>query len=300
MTVSAKDQPDQSGAALKSSLKEARKGGEARSSLRIEVEGQLGTDISQVILYGHGIGIWNGERQFTATSKMIDSAIDLLLEAKYFNMPDRFAFEEKESKEKPVLLVRIVTVSVGGHSKTVVRGNKGPNSQAFKTLTTELVALCKTPAEEGTTADNLEDGLRKVADGTLAPETFRISVNAPQLRSLESQTGQGWLLTVQHGTLSVRSNILGEGIRDVGKRSLTAREVQALAKKLLDAGVAEWPQNINTTGHTQFTVAVLNHREQTMARQFARTPDEADKAVEKAFAAVRGNLYALYEKEASK
>jgi len=299
-TVSAEDKIEPPGAAMKTRLKEARNDSEKRSSIRIEVEGQLGAALTRVTIYGRGIGIWNGERQFAADSKTIDSAIDLLLKAKFHEMPERFAYEEKKDekeieRQKPVKLVRIITVSVGELSKTVVQDNKGPLSKPFETLTAELVELCRKPAEKGITAISLEDGLQKVVDGTLAPETFWVSVNAPQLKSLESQDGQGWLLEFRHGILSLRSNILGQGIRDTGERHLTAREAQTLAKQLLGAGLAGMPPNINTIGYTQLTVAVLNHKKTTLARRFASQPDQAAKAAAKSFTGIRKELFELYE-----
>jgi hypothetical protein len=294
------ERTDPAGAEMKSLLEDARKDSEKRNSVRIEVEGQLGADLNQITIYGRGIGIWNGEKQFTADSKAVDQAIGLLLGAKFYELPDRFAYEEKKDekeieRQKPVKLVRIVTVSVGTLSKTVVQDNKGPHSKPFETMTTELVELCKKPAEEGITAVSLEDGLQKVVDGSLAPEALWVSVNAPQLKSLESQDGQGWLLEFRHGILSLRSNILGQGIRDTGERRLTAREAQTLAKQLLGAGLAEMPQNINTAGYTQLAVAVLNHKKKILARQFASPPDEDAKAAEKSFASLRKELFELYE-----
>jgi hypothetical protein len=164
-------------------------------------------------------------------------------------------------------------------------------------MTSKLVALCRELAAAGVGAENLADGLNKVAKGTLGPETLRISVNAPQMKSLESQTGQGWLLDIRHGRLTLTSNILNEGLRPIKERSLTDREGEELAKKLLEKGAAQLPPRINTTGYTHLTVTVLDQEVRTMARTFAGTPNDEEKAAAKTFAGVREELYRLFQED---
>jgi len=287
---------DPSDVALEELLKKARKDESARSSVLIEVEGQLDAGLHRLNIYGRGIGIWNGESQFTLKSKEVVSAIDLLLEAKFCDMPDRFAFEEvDDERPMPIKMVRAIKVTVGGNSKTVVQDNKGPRSEPFAKLTADLVALCRKPAETALTASNLEDGLSKVADGVLAPETLTVTVNAPELRSLKSQQGQGWQLAVQHSKLKLTSVTLDHGVNKVGERTLEAAEVQKLARALLDAGAPDLPSNLNTAGYTQLMVAVLDQKMRTMARVYAAPPEEGAKAAMESFASVRKDLYGLFE-----
>ena len=286
---------DPSAVSLEENLKMMRTDTEARSALRIVIEGRLGQGLHRLTIYGRGIGIWNGKRQFALESKKVREAVDLLLEAKFTRMPERFAFkEEKDERPMPVELVRVVTVTVAGISKTVLQDDRGPLSKTFESLVEDLVALCQEPAAEGISASSLEDGLEKVAKGQLAPETLLINVNAPQLRSFESQEGQGWLLNLQHATLSLRSQVLDVGVREVGERVLPPREVEKLAGALLKAGVSELPSQVNTTGYTQFTIRVLDQQVRIMAREFATEPDAEAKKVAKSFAGIRRTLHDLY------
>jgi len=282
--------PEPSPAAVKKALKDARKSADARRLLRIGIEGQLATDLTRLDIYGRGVGIWNDERQFKLEDKGVREAIDLLLKADFAAMPDRFAFAGGDEREKPVQLIRVITVDVGGLSKTVTQDSKGPISAPFEKLNAQLVALCREPSQSGIGASSLEDGLRKVADGTLIPEALRISVNAPQLRSLASQTGQGWLMTLRQGTLTLQSHVLDRGYETVVDRPITTDEARALARVLLDDDVYELPSNVNTKGHTQLTVEVLNHGIDVMARAFASPKGDAATTAEQAFGAVRKAL----------
>ena len=297
---------DPSDIALEELLKKARKDESARSSVLIEVEGQLDAGLHQIDIYGRGIGIWNGDSQFTLKSKEVVSAIDLLLQAKFCDMPDRFAFEEVDDERPmpinerpmPIKMMRAIKVTAGGLSKTVIQDNKGPRSEPFAKLTADLVALCRKPAETALTATNLEDGLRKVADGVLAPETLTVTVNAPELRSLKSQKDQGWQLVVRHSKLILHSVTLDHGVNKVGEQTLDAAEVQKLARKLLDAGAPNLPSNLNTAGYTQLMVAVLNQKVRTMARVYATPPDDGAKAAMESFSNIRQDLYLLYKQGA--
>jgi len=286
---------DPSAAPLEKSLEVMRKDSDARSNLRIVVEGNLGQGLTRLTIYGRGIGIWNGERQFALKSKQVREAIDLLIDAKFTGMPERFAFEdEKDERQAPIKLVRVVTVSTGDISKTVLQDDRGPLSKTFESLVKNLVALCREPAAEGISASSLEDGLEKVAKGRLAPETLVINANAPQIRSFESQAGQGWLLTLQHAILSLRSQILDEGVREIGERRLPPGEVEKLAAELLAAGAPDLPPNVNTSGYTQLSIRVLDQQVRTMARTYATEPDAEAKEAAKSFAGIRSILHDLY------
>jgi hypothetical protein len=281
--------------AVKKALKNARKSADARGLLRIGIEGQLAPGLSRLEIYGRGVGIWNDERQFELEDKAVKQAIDDLINADFAAMPDRFTHGSSKDREKPVQLIRVITVDAGGLSKTVTQDSKGPISAPFEKLTAQLVALCRDPSQTGLGASSLEDGLRKVADGTLIREAMRITVNASQLRSLASQTGQGWLMTLRQGTLTLQSHVLDRGYETVVERPITADEARALARELLDDEVYELPSNVNTEGHTQLTVGVLNHRIEVMARAFASPKDATAATAETAFGAVRRTLLEFYK-----
>ena len=294
-SATAADSPQD--ASMKQLLKSARKDTSLRDTVRIHVESNLDKKMHLLEIYGRGIGILNGEGQFTLEPKDVVAAIDLLLGAKFSDMPERFAYPDKdEDEEMPVKLYRVITVTVGGTSKTVIQDNKGPKSEPFAKLTVDLMSLCRKPAETLVTASNLADGLEKVAQGTLAPETLTVIVNAPELRSLESQEGQGWQLTVQHGQIVLTSVTIAHGINQVSKRTLGKYEAQKLAQEFLKADVADLPSNINTRGYTQLTVAVLNQKARTMARTFAGEPEQDAKEAAASFNRVREMLFAMYEK----
>ncbi len=280
-------------------LASARSDSAAREQLFVALDGQLADDLQRVDIYGRGVGIWNRRTQFSLDAGQVGEVVDLLLEAEFASLPERLAPQAPDGGRKPVRLIRAITVHVGGEEKTVVQDNKTAISKPLKQLTDRLVALCREPASKGIGAANLEDGLRKLADGTLAREALQVSANAPQIRSLDTQPGKGWLLSIRHGILKFQSHDLASGYRTLLERPLTDNEASQLARALLEANTAEMPRNINTSGHTQLTVAVLQHDIRCVARSFATSEDaEAERAAER-FDKVREDLLEFSKKAAN-
>jgi hypothetical protein len=276
-------------------LQEAKESAEARLLLRIEIEGQLDDGLRRLAIFGRGIGIWDGKRQFVLSDDAVAQTLNRLLESGFSAMPDRFPPREPDDRQNPVQMIRMITVHVGGQMKMVIQDSKGAKSDEFKRLVDDLVALCAEPARKGRSALNLEDGLRKVADGTLAGETLWINANAPQMRSLESQRGQGWLVAVRAGLLTVQTHDIHSGYRKRGERPLDADEAQRIAKELIAAGVHELAANVCAEGHTQLTVAVLDQKVRTLARANSGCAGEAGEGEAKNFEQVRRFLQNLYE-----
>ncbi len=285
------------------------------SSVRIEADGRLADDVRKLTVYGRGIGIWNGERQFELTAKETKAVLRLLVERKFADLPELLGGEEEEARdeagirerpldppppggkkaEAPRYLLRTLSVTVGDVTRTVIQEAEVPEAAPFEKLLADLVELCRKPAANGIGALDLASGLRMVADGKLAPETLSLLVNAPQLRSLPSQEGQGWILEVRHARLSDATQALGRGVVHRTHRGMQPEEIRELARKLLDAGASSLPARIHTTGYTHLTIQVLNHKVNVMARTYAGTPDAAAKKAAARFARVRAILHSLHE-----
>ncbi len=285
------------------------------STVRIEADGRLADGVRKLTVYGRGIGIWNGERQFELGTTRTGAVLRLLVERKFADLPELLGGEEEEARdeagirerpldppppggkkaEAPRYLLRTLSVTVGDVTRTVIQEAQVPEAAPFEKLLADLVELCRKPAADGVGAPDLASGLRMVAEGKLAPETLAILVNAPQLRSLPSQEGQGWILDLRHGELSDATQTLGRGVVHRTHRRMSPEEIRELARKLLDAGAPSLPARIHTSGYTHLTIQVLNHKVSVMARTYAGTPDAAAKKAAARFARVRAILHSLHE-----
>jgi len=296
---------------FKTRLERVAKNPSLWDTVRVEADGRLAKDVRSLTVYGRGVGIWNGERQFSLTEKEVGTVLRLLVEGGFADLPELLGGEEDDEDgghekpldrhpprgEAPRYLLRTLTVSLDGLSRTVIQEAEVPEARPLVALLSRLVETCRKPAATGITAPDLATGLTMVAEGTLAPETLTIHVNAPQLRSLPSQDGQGWILELRHGRLSSSSQLLGKGVVSRTERRMSDGEIRELARKLLAVGAATLPQRVNTSGYTQLTLQVLNRKLGVMARTYAGTPGAEEKKTAATFARVRAILHALHGKD---
>ena len=178
-------------------------------------------DPPDMIVYGSGVGVWARTRQFHFTEKQMLKALKLLDRAGFASMPDRVkgpkpAHIEEGGEPDSTMIVRAVTLTIGGLSKTVIQDNKAWKLESFEKLREKLVKIFRKAARQGIEASSLDDGLAKVASGELAPEVLQVLVNAPQQRGLRSQEGQGWVLRVDHGLDRGRASQPRDRLRPFG------------------------------------------------------------------------------------
>ena len=292
-------------AKLEAALKESIQDPAKYRCLRIDVQGFLGHGLRAVSVYGRGFGVWNRERQITLTRAQIRTCLKALETSHFTSMPDRIAGDEpeetrtstkeKEGMEKNVTqLIRSVTLVVAGMTKTVEQDNKAPESEALKKMADAIVAVCRPAANKGVIAKDLRDGLQKIAKGTLAPELFRISINAPELRSLKSQDHQGWKLSIAYARLTVQKWTLQHGLGKPVHRWLSDDEIRNLAHTLEASGAASLPLNLNVPGYLQLSIGVLNRHRSIMARRYASRSAPQPDALHN-FLKIRESFFNLFQ-----
>ena len=275
--------------------------------LRIDIRGFLGKELRSLSVYGRGFGVWNRERQFDLSTEQIRSCLKALERFHFTSMPDRIgsgkpegsASHHKERRmehhgENVTQLIRSVTLTVAGMTKTVEQDNKAPESEAFRKMVAAIVAICRPAAAKGVTAKNLHDGLAKIAAGTLRPELLRVIVNAPELRSLRSQEGQGWKLKIGYARLTAQKWTLQKGPGAPAQKWLSDQEIRSLAQILATSHAASLPGNLNLSGYLQFSVSVLNRNRTIMARRYATRPAPSSSDLE-AFTTIRTALFKLFD-----
>jgi len=300
------EEPGQ-GARLEALFKDALHHPEKRDLIRIEASGQLASDLHFLTLYGRGIGFWNRERQFRLDDKQVAMAIRIVLKHKLARLPENIGGEEEEETvvhgdaarppherngKNPQRLLRTLILSAGELSRPIVQEAEVPEAAALEKGLSELASLCRKPAAKGIAAHDLEEGLALIASGKLAPEALVLSVNAPQLRSLKDNTGQGWILRIEHGRIIAQSQTLDAGYRTVTNRLMEPKEVRELAKRLLAAGVQTLPGQVNTPGYLHLRLRVLSSSTQVMARPYASKP--TPEAVS-AFSPLRSYLHSIWK-----
>jgi hypothetical protein len=248
-------------------------------------------------VFGNGVGIWNGERQFRLDADQIGALLRALQSADFPGMEDTYGGAPRPGRPPRGAMVTIaicrIELSLGGYSKQVVQLARGEQSQTLRALADDLLEICQAPARLGLTAASLRDGLEKVSRGELAPETFLIVVHQkPQ----KKDDASGLLLRVTGNQATTRAYDAASGHGAAVVRQLSAPELRALARELADRDPAAWPANLYAVDYTDLSIRVLNHEKAIQARQFAGLTPSTHGRHQKAFEEVFDLLQRLHGK----
>lgn len=257
-------------------------------------------EFSRVEIWGNGIGIWNGERQFILERQQILAILELLEERQLLRMksiyggrddpkpgepgqggagPGREVVERQEGAALRVVCRMLLEVD--GHAHQSNQLDRGRLSEELVALSREVLSRVREVALRGTSAETLGAGLAKMADGTLAPEALSLLLNKRPEASAEDggarngRAGDGFLLRIQGRriTSSLYHRETGYG----GERELilSPEAIGEIAALLAASDLSSMPKNLYATHYTDLTVAVLSHEARVQARRFSgMTPNQ--------------------------
>ena len=229
-------------------------------------------------IFGRGIGIWNDEAQFAIDADGLRKVLRAVRAADFAHMRKSYggkhdpdpAVTESESAIKIICYLRL---SLGGVEKGVFQLYGGRQYQPLWDLAGELFTTYAAAGETGLRAADLGDGLRKLAAGELAPETFRLIFNRPA----QSSAGASWmeesaptyLLHIEGRTVTSRSYGADGGLGEESSSELEAAALVDLAAVLAEKHVETLPGNLFASSYVDLTVKVLGFDKGIQARRFA-------------------------------
>lgn len=250
---------------------------------------------SRLRIWGNGVGIWNGERQFRLSAEELRGVLSLFGKHGFFTMPDR----PRPSKQggvaaNPPALMRSVQLTIGDVSKLVVQNSRVNTLQALEDLTRAIFEACEVAAQKGRSAASLQEGLEMLAAGKLAPEALLLVVNVPP-EAKPAERKRGMIVSIEAGSVRVVRQTHGEPPSEPEMRRITQEEVKALMGVLRESDWASMPVNIYADRYTDITVSVLQHRHMAQARRFAGKDPTTQRAERARFEKVTAAILALAE-----
>ena len=242
-----------------------------------ECQGDAGLDSLEI--FGNGVGIWNNRRQFEISGDQIGQLLEAFQEFGFAALapiiggpidPSEKPETAGESGSNGAIQITCrVAIELEGHSKQVAQRKKGEQSAELKSLAEELFRICEEPARSGVSAESLRDGLEKISNGDLVPETFRLILNRkPELRDMADESS-GFLLRLDGLTAKASTFTRGEGYGGARVLELDAKELRELTGALAALDPAGLPINLYASEYTDLTVEVMRFRKNVQARQFA-------------------------------
>jgi hypothetical protein len=220
--------------------------------------------IRTLTVYRGRVAVWNRDRQFELDDDTRRAVLTHLLDGDFPALEARYGGKPKAGKQEAALRISCrIFMAVDGQQKTSAQVFFGEQSAALLGLANAILDRVEPLAADGVRASSLEDGLRKLRTGALAPETLSLRLAAlPAVRSEEA----GYVLRVEAGRLERQVYAPGRHIGEPSVRVMAPCQFEAALDALLQAGVWRFPVNLARELATDLEVGVLGHRAQVVAR----------------------------------
>jgi hypothetical protein len=278
--------------------------------VRVDVRWPVVDHYASIRLFGRGLLICDGKAQLTVSRDAVLSVLKDLRDGRFAAMEEHYGShgeeeegereERKPDERKPdegPALKGIVEVRLGSVVKTVQQFAVGDQSPELDALARKLLSVCRDAASKGTTASSLDDGLRKLTAGALAPETFAFILHL-RSESKIGDAGESFILDVQGRRVTDRPMPAGQGPAAPRSLLLPAADFTGLVRLLADQRIAEIPINVYADRYTDLRVTVLDRERSILARKFLNMTPQTHGEKQQAFDRVFEALQALHARVA--
>ncbi len=300
------DAPEASGAAatVRRALERALERGGRWQELRVETECLQDASLRHVEIFGSGTTIWNERRQITLEHGDLVAVLEAILRADFPSMHQLYGKGDPEMQQPDesgegaaIRVICRVVLTLDGVTKQSAQRAQGPQSEELESLAEEIFALVSKPEQDGVTAEDLGDGLAKVADGRLAPEALRVLLHRKdedvEAGTPEAPRDAGYLLRLEGRRLRVSPFRQPGGYGDPVETELDADRLGELANLLADDRVGELPANLYAGHYADLVVEVLNREARVQARRFANLSPKTHGEKQERFERIEEALDAL-------
>jgi hypothetical protein len=251
----------------------------------IDVTWPTGTNqLTAVRLYGNGVGTWNRAVQFRLSPAEVRGIAEEVREMRFGGFPLEVREEEesakkREERDETELYGRIVAGA--GDVTHIVKMMGDKAEPELDALAKKVIGLAENPAARGEKIGGLDDGLRRVAAGTLAPETMEVLARRKVDKPKPGAGDENWILRI-NGRRAVDRDMTRQPAVE-RELKLSTQEFKALAALLREAKAGSLPQSLWAPRYTTLRVQVLNQMRNVQARQFVGMTPETHGAQQKAF-----------------
>jgi hypothetical protein len=235
--------------------------------------------------YGNGVVIWDDVAQATIGREQVLRLLKMFEQEGFAAMPAAFGGDEDAGARMAPKMTCRVRFSGGGAAKDVIQLEEGEQSPALARLAHAIAAAARAVTGNVEPTDSLVAGLDRIAAGTMAVETMRVTMRAGT--GGRGPGSRGYVFRIDGRDAEIDP--------DGGQKTVWRLDEDAIrkaARALADAAFPSLPMNIAAADYADVSVAVLGHEHSVQARQFAgRTA--ADPAIQERFERAVATLRAL-------
>ncbi len=280
---------------LDAALEKRAAGKESLDDVEIDASWFLEKGNRSVRIWGSGLGVWEKTVQFRLSREQVLSVVKMLLDARVGLIPQPGAKAPAPLAKAPLQLRGELTVVAGDVRFHRQQVTKGEQSEPLAALVTRILEFSEKAAADGIRASNLQDGLAKVADGTLAPQTFSAAVRRQATASTDPG-GESFLLRMEGRRVVDRLMPKGQLPPPARELTLSDADFRKLVVGIREDDPASLPRTAYAPVYTDVTVAVLGHDKNVPARAYLDVTPETHGEKQKAFDRMYGLFQKLHER----
>jgi hypothetical protein len=267
----------------------------------VSVLAECGDDgsLTEVRIFGSGVGVWNRGRQFTLEPARVTALLEHLRAVGFSRFQELYgAIEEEvpvpgEGAASALQVVCRVALTIDDVTKQSAQLSDGPRSAELRELADRILALGRGPGATGVAAASLDDGLAKIAEGTLAPEVLSVLLHRKPDARAAAAGEPGFLLRIEGGRATVRPFTSSAGYGAPVTVDLDGPAAARLAERLAEARPGELPLNLYARHYTDLVIEVLDRKVQIQARAFTGMTPTTHGEAQKRFDRIYETLAAL-------
>jgi hypothetical protein len=279
---------------LDAALEQRAAGKASLDDVEIEASWQLEKGNRSVHIWGSGVGIWEKSVQFRLSRDQVLALVRMLVEAKIGAMPQPGARPPAPGPKAPLQLKGELLVAAGDIRTHRQQLTKGEQSEPLARLVARILEFSEKAAANGVRASSVQEGLEKLAAGTLAPQAFTAAVRR-QAQAGDSE-GESFLLRI-HGR-KVTDRLMPKGQLPPPPRELLLSEAdfRKLVLGLREDDPTSLPATTYAPTYTDVRVEVLDHEKNVLARAYLDVTPETHGEKQKSFDRMYELFRALHQR----
>lgn len=208
--------------------------------------------------------IWNGRSVFRIGGGDIRRMLSAFAEADFAAIPAASTTGKR--------LVHKATLQAGSFSREVTQNYEAPRDPRLTRLVDTIFAIAEPSMREtGSTVTSLQDGLDRIAGGSISPVALSLILN---IRPEGGKEGDHFLLNVRDGDARLIRYEKGAVASDE-RRTPDPDQLRELARWIAVAQPETLSANLWSDRYIEFDLEVLGHTKEVVARSFAQMPPEA-------------------------
>jgi len=246
--------------------------------LKVDCTGDKGA--RNLRLFSDGMALWDDRLEFSIKPEERQALAGLLVKHDFVSLEAEYGGKpQSQLKKAPLRIICSIDVRLDDLHRSARQFADGEQSARLKALAEALLDFASPLADErGIGAENLREGLEKLASGRLTPHVF-------ELRFLEMPAnGQsGSILRIEGKRLALQTYAPGLEVGEKVILELDRADLAGLAERLVEADVASMPVNLWSPRQLEIQIGVLNHRKSLLARKFMRMSADSLGATQQRF-----------------